>query len=64
MPRIWKKEINGKKYTLTQSGIFDGRTRKSKAKKHAEDMKSLGCLTKIEHREKQSVVWIRCKRVT
>lgn len=56
--------FNGKKYTANKSDFFDGRQRRSNAKKHAEFLRSVGCSTKIEHKEKQSIVWARCEKVT
>ena len=60
MPKIWKKEFAGKTYSLTQNGIFEGYARKKKAKEHAAAMREIGCSTRTEHKEKQSVVWIKC----
>ena len=68
--KIWTKEFDGKKYNLTQKGIFEGRSRKRDATKYAEtmrEMKGLGgekCLARVEHRDKQSVVWRRYEKWT
>lgn len=66
--KIWTKEFDGKKYNLTQSAIFEGRTRKKAAKEYAETMREMGglrgekCLARVEHRDKQSVVWRRYEK--
>jgi len=66
--KMWTKEFDGKKYNLTQLGIFEGRTRKKDAKKYAETVREMGglqgekCLARVEHRENQSVVWRRYEK--
>ena len=55
--KIWKKEFDGKGYSLIQKGIFEGRSRKRDAKKYAEITREMGglggekCLARVEHRE-------------